>query len=87
LFNTTAYDYWYGATFVADPSLDTVLTAQGDTYKGAPIAGTSGYSLNVINAVGAMLTDALPGYDFSWDAMMLNNDSQACPIDHFGNFK
>lgn len=87
LFNTTVYDYWYGATFAVDPTLNTVLTTQGGTYKGAPVSGTSGYALNAFNATGAFLTDNIPGFDFDWDAMMLNNDSQTCPIDHFGNFK
>jgi hypothetical protein len=86
LFNITVFDYWYGATFVADPTLQTVLN-NPPTYSGPPLAGTSGYALNAFNATGAMLTDAIPGFDFSWDAMQLNNDSQTCPIDHFGNFK
>jgi hypothetical protein len=81
------YAYWYGATFLVDPTLDTVLSAGGGTYKGAPVPGTSGYDLNAFNATGAFLTDQIPGYQFDLDAMMIDNDSQTCPIDHHGNFK
>ena len=85
-FNATVYDYWYGATFAADPTLGTVL-GNAPTDSGPPLAGTRGYALNAFNATGAMLTDAIPGYDFSWDAMQTSNESDTCPIDHFGNFK
>jgi hypothetical protein len=85
-FNSTVYDYWYGATFAADPTLDTVLNSNGGTYKGAPVLGTSGYALNAFNATGAFLTDYIPGFDFNW-ATMLAGGSDACPIDHHGNFK
>ena len=33
-----------------------------------------------------MLTDAIPGYAFDPDVMQSGSDD-ACPIDHFGNFK
>jgi hypothetical protein len=87
LFNTTVYDYFYGATFVVDPTLNTVLTTSGGTYKGSPVPGTSGYPLNAFNATGAFLSDNIPGFDFDIDALLLNDDSTTCPIDHFGNFK
>jgi hypothetical protein len=85
LFNNTVYDTWFGATFLADPTLGTVL---GDptTYSGPPHAGTSGYALNAFNATGAMLTDAIPDFDFNFDVMQ-KGSSDACPIDHFGHFK
>lgn len=87
LFNTTVYDYFYGATFAADPTLYGVLTAGNPSpYKGAPVPGTSGYALNAFNATGAFLTDNLPGYFFDWDVMMAGTDS-ACPLDHNGNWK
>jgi hypothetical protein len=86
LFNTTVYDYFYGATFASDPTLDTVLNTNGGTYKGAPVPGTSGYDLNAFNATGAFLTNNIPGYQFDWDVMTAGG-SDACPIDHFGNFK
>lgn len=86
LFNATVFDYWYGATFAVDPTLETVLTTNGGTYKGAPVPGTSGYELNAFNATGAFLTDNIPGYQFDWDVMEAGG-SDACPIDHFGNFK
>lgn len=85
LFNETVYDYWYGATFAADPTLQTVL-ANPPTYSGPPNAGTSGYELNAFNATGAYLTSAIPGYQFDWDVMEAGG-SDACPIDHFGNLK
>ncbi len=86
LFNATVYDYWYGATFAVDPTLETVLNTNGGTYKGAPVPGTSGYELNAFNAAGAFLTNNIPGYQFDWDVMQAGG-SDACPIDHFGNFK
>jgi hypothetical protein len=87
LFNATVYDYFYGATFAADPTLYGVLTAPTPSpYKGAPVPGTSGYELNAFNAVGAFLSNNIPGYQFDWDVMIAGG-SDACPIDHFGNFK
>jgi hypothetical protein len=83
LFNDTVYDYWYGATFAADPDLITVLK-NPPTYSGPPLAGTSGYALNAFNATGAMLTDAIDGYSFDFDLIGQEN---ACPIDNGGNFK
>jgi hypothetical protein len=83
LFNDTVYDYWYGATFAADPDLITVLS-NAPTYSGPPLAGTSGYALNAFNATGAMLTDAIPGFHFDFD---LIGEENACPIDNHGNFK
>ncbi len=87
-FNSTVYNAWYGATFGTAPTLWTVLTTNGGTYKGAPNPGTSGYALNAFNAVGAMLTNALPGYVFDYNLLTGGqDDSQTCPIDHFGNWK
>ena len=86
-FNSTVYDYFYGATFGSDPTLYGVLTAPNPSpYKGAPVPGTSGYALNAFNATGAYLTDTLPGYTFDWDVMQEGSDD-ACPIDHHGNWK
>jgi hypothetical protein len=85
LFNQTVYDYWYGATFDVNPTLETVL-GDAPTYSGPPLAGTSGYALNAYNATGAYLTDQIPGFSFDWDSMVAGGDS-ACPIDSFGNFK
>lgn len=88
LFNDWVYPEWYGASFGANPTLQTVLN-NAPTYSGSPLPGTKGYPLNAFNATGAMLTNALDelGYEFSFDAMTLNNESQTCPIDHFGNLK
>jgi hypothetical protein len=85
LFNDNVYDYWYGATFVANPTLETVLN-NAPTYSGAPLAGTSGYALNAFNATGAFLTNNIPGFQFDWNTMVAGG-SNACPIDHFGNLK
>ena len=85
LFNTTVYSYWYGATFLVDPTLRTVLS-DATTYSGPSLPGTSGYALNAFNATGAYLTDRIPGYRFDWGVMVSNN-SDSCPIDNFGNFK
>jgi hypothetical protein len=87
LFNSTVYDSFYGATFAVDPTLNTVLTTAGGTYKGSPVPGTLGYSLNAFNATGAFLTNNIPGFQFDYNDLLLNDDSQTCPIDHFGNFK
>lgn len=85
LFNSTVYEYWYGATFSADPTLITVLN-NPPTYSGPPFPGTSGYALNAFNATGAFLTNNIPGYQFDWNVMIAGS-SDACPIDSFGNFK
>lgn len=84
-FNALVPFYWFGNQFAANPTLNTVL-ANPKTYSGAPVPGTSGYELNAFNATGAMLTDAIPGFDYSWDAMEAGTDD-ACPIDHKGNLK
>jgi hypothetical protein len=86
LFNLTVYDYFYGETFEANPSIYTVLATSGGTYKGSPVAGISGYELNAYNAVGAYLTSLIPGFSFDWDVMVEGADD-ACPLDHHGNFK
>ncbi|MGA7614065.1 MAG: hypothetical protein WBX15_02685 [Thermoanaerobaculia bacterium] len=84
LFNDTVYDYFYGATFFAGPTLSTVLN-NAPTYSGPPLAGTSGYPLNAFNATGAFLTNNIPGYQFDLD--MYVSSSEQCPIDNHGNFK
>lgn len=84
-FNTTVYPGWYGATFGANPSLQTVLDTP-QTYSGPAVPGTSGYMLNAFNGTGAMLTDALPGFAFDFSVMQ-SGSSEACPIDSHGNFK
>lgn len=87
LFNDTVFDGFYGATLAQDPTLNTVLTTSGGTYKGAPVQGTEvACALNPFNAVGAFLTDNIPGSSFSCEAME-SNRSDTCPIDHFGNYK
>jgi hypothetical protein len=102
LFNATVYDSFYGATFVADPTLGaevpggpqvqtSVLLTSGNTYKGPGFAGTNPETviepLNAFNAVGAFLTDNIPGFDYSQASKSVSNNSDTCPIDHHGNFK
>ncbi len=88
LFNSTVYDYFFGKTYDANPTLRTVLSTNGGTYKGAPTPGTSGYELNAFNATGAYLTNMIPGYRFDWDLYDSNlNDEADCPLDHHGNLK
>jgi hypothetical protein len=84
LFDGFVYDYWFGNS-LPGITLGTVLN-NPQTYSGPPVPGTSGYALNAFNATGAALTDLIPGYQFDWDVMMAGG-SDACPIDHFGNFK
>ena len=92
LFNGTVYDSFYGATFVADPTLNTVLTAAGGTYKGPGVSGTDARTqspnpaLNAFNATGAFLSDNIPGFDYD-PALLTQDESNTCPIDHHGNFK
>jgi hypothetical protein len=47
---------------------------------------SAGYPLNAFNATGAFLTNLIPGYQFDFAVMQRGSDD-ACPIDHFGNFK
>jgi len=71
------------SSWCADPTLDATLT--DNAYKSGEL--TSGpFSLTPFNATGAFLTDNIPGYDFDASFMQFD-DSQTCPIDHFGNFK
>jgi len=84
LFNLTVVPSFYATASPADPTLSTVLNTPGANTFGGPDAP---YGLNAFNATGAFLTDNIPGYDFSLDAMLLNNESDTCPIDHHGNFK
>lgn len=92
LFNGNVSTAFYGADLDPSVSLNTVLTTSGGTYKGPGVAGTdprtqpSNPALNPFNATGAFLTDKIPGVSFD-PATMLAGGSDACPIDHFGNFK
>ena len=72
LFNDTGAVAYYGAMLGATVTLADVLDTNGGLYKGAP---ASGGTLNPFNAVGAMLTDALDGYEYGGDS---------CPVDNHG---
>lgn len=83
LFNATVVPNFYDTGLGTDPTLNTVLTTIGGTYKG-PASGP--YGLSPFNETGAFLTDNIPGFDF--DPSFVGSDhSQTCPIDHFGHFK
>ena len=40
-----------------------------------------------VGTLSDLTENNIPGFDFSVDAMQVNNDSLTCPIDHFGHFK
>jgi hypothetical protein len=88
LFNGVVYSDYYGTTLASDPTLQTVLGTNNGTYKNPAIAGTlnAACPLSPFNATGAALTSAIPGYVFSCDSL-LADESDTCPIDHFGHFK
>ena len=82
LFNTTVVPGFYDTTYLADPTLDTVLQ-NPNIYSGAP-SGPLG--LNAFNATGAFLTNNIPGYSFDI-TILSDDDSDTCPIDSHGNVK
>jgi hypothetical protein len=83
LFNSTVVPNFYDTTFDADPTLFTTLN--DTTYKSGQL--TSGpFGLTPFNATGAFLTNNIPGFQFD-PSFTQFDDSQTCPIDHFGNFK
>ncbi len=84
LFNVTVVPDFYDTASPADPTLQTVLNTPGANTFGAP---SDPFGLNAFNATGAYLTNKIPGYAFSLEAMQENNESNTCPIDHFGHFK
>ncbi|MDO8893877.1 hypothetical protein [Nitrosomonas sp.] len=97
LFNQTVVPGFYGIALLNadpldiknDPSLGTVVnnpTSFGG--KLGAVAGTltAPNALTAFNAVGAFLTNNIPGYHFDWD-IMIAGGSDACPIDHHGNLK
>jgi hypothetical protein len=85
LFNATAYPVWFGAPLAQDLQLQTVLD-HAEIYGTTAIAGTSGWPFDAVTTIGAMLTDAIPGYRFDWYAMQSGSGGM-CPIDQFGHFK
>ncbi len=83
LFDATVVPDFYDTAFAADPTLYTTLN--DITYKSGQL--TSGpYGLTPFNATGAFLSNSIPGYQFD-AGFMQYDDSQTCPIDHFGNWK
>lgn len=84
LFNATVVPNFYDTAHIDNPTLLQVLTTPGANTYGGP---SDPYGLNAFNATGAFLTNSIPGYQFSLEAMQQNNESQTCPIDHHGNFK
>jgi hypothetical protein len=83
-FNLTVVPSFYDTASGADPTLETVLNTPGANTFGA---ATGPLGLNAFNATGAFLTNALPGYAFSLDAMNGEENELTCPIDNHGNWK
>jgi hypothetical protein len=83
--------------FTADPSLLTVLTTIGSTYKQNSADYTFPNSLgtlvgaNAFNATGAYLTSLIPPNPFTGDVYgfdpSLVGVTEACPIDNHGDYK
>jgi hypothetical protein len=83
LFNSTVIPNFYATAFGADPTLNTTLT--DNAYRSGQLADNP-FGLTPFNATGAFLSDNIPGFDF--DINLLGQDeSNTCPIDHFGNWK
>jgi hypothetical protein len=95
LFNTTVVPNFYDTPFTGqtltqgqttytldNPTLGTTL---GNPYTNGQLTSAP-YGLTPFNATGAFLTDNIPGFDFD-PTFVGQDDSQTCPIDHFGNFK
>jgi hypothetical protein len=82
MFNGNVSPDYYANDLSADQLLTYVLNHPGD-YGGA--LGTAGpYDLTAFNAVGAYLTDQIPGYQF--DPSLVGSDD-ACPVDAHGQLK
>ena len=80
LFNGTVVPTFYDTALNPDQTLLYILANP----PGGPASGPFG--LTPFNATGAFLTDNIPGFDFD-PSFISDDDSQTCPIDHFGNFK
>jgi hypothetical protein len=82
VFNSYVSPNYYANDLVPNQLLTYVLNHPSD-FGGT--LGTAGpYNLTAFNAVGAYLTDQIPGYQF--DPSLVGNDD-ACPIDAYGVFK
>jgi hypothetical protein len=73
----------YDAALGADPTLNQTLDIV--QYKSGRLS-SGPYGLTPFNATGAYLTDNIPGYGFEV-SLLDGEDSETCPIDHFGHFK
>jgi hypothetical protein len=83
LFNDTVFPNFYDTALGSAVTLDNTLNQV--SYKSGTLA-SGPYGLTPFNATGAFLTNNIPGYSFDV-SFMSEDDSQTCPIDHFGNFK
>jgi hypothetical protein len=83
LFNATVVPNFYDTVLGADPTLDNTLNQVA--YKSG-LLNSGPFGLTPFNATGAFLTNNIPGFQFD-PSFVGNDDSQTCPIDHFGNFK
>jgi hypothetical protein len=83
LFNDTVFPNFYDTALGSTVTLDNTLNQV--PYKSGTLA-SGPYGLTPFNATGAFLTNNIPGYAFDV-SFISEDDSQTCPIDHFGNFK
>ncbi len=85
MFNGNVSPNFYANNLSPDQLLTYVLNHPTD-FGGT--LGTAGpYGLTAFNAVGAYLTNLIPGYQYDDNARQTGNESDTCPIDHHGNFK
>jgi hypothetical protein len=84
-FNGNVSSTWH-TDLSGSPSIYTVVSSTGGTYKGS---APEGYDMNAFNAAAAYLTEALEGYTFDWDLYLAadedNNNAEFCPFDAQGN--
>jgi hypothetical protein len=86
MFNGNVSPNYYANDLTPDRLLKYVLDNPSDFGGNLGTAGP--YGLTAFNAVGAYLTDQIPGYSFDPSLIEANlGDDITCPIDAFGVFK
>lgn len=84
-FNGNVSTNYYANNLATDQLLTYVLNHPG-AFGGT--LGTAGpYDLTAFNAVGAYLTDLIPGYKFDSSLVTSADEDAACPLDAHGAFK
>lgn len=81
LFNYTVVPTYYDQGYADTGELYSILLNKN--YYDAKGLNRPPFGLTPYRAVAAFLSDNIPGYDFSLDAMKGGN---TCPIDIYGNF-